>query len=373
MTKFRGGLPALKWLAKKDAVAALAVLKHLQANDNQRIHQDKKDTWLDPRDQSSDDSEAFEIYSDDDESGVMEIGEAPISSNAMSSQTQAGPDELHGEMLHEVQPSINVMLADLLRVRVTRMADGVVHRVDGLATSPVFNGDRAYLAGMDFTFQENAPVRQVGGTMLYFTDLEGRKKETAITVNKPRGGKRPIRTAQQAASYLSQPEAAQSPLQASSYLRPLSGEAALMPMMNALPQVVPSLHNKRGRYGVHEARILLQSMGIDGAVSFSDLPVTATKCPTAIARNARFMGGITALKETKSNPVYGKWEPEQPDISDASRVVLDELQARGTLTDIGLRLGYKGGYADRAGGKAVMTAGKELIAANENKIQKIAA
>lgn len=373
MSKFRGGLPALTWLVKKDAVAALAVLKHLQANDNQQIQPKKQDDWLDPRDHSSDDAEAFEIYSDADENGVMEIGDAPISSQTMTSQPQSGPDEIHGEMLHEVQPSINTMLADLLRVRVTRMASGVVHRVDGMATRPVFNGDRVYLAGMEFTFQENAPVRQVGGTMTYFTDLDGRRKEASIAVNKPRGGKRPMRTAQQAADYLSLPGAIQSPLNASSYLRPLSGETAILPMLNPLPQVAQSLHNKHGRYGAHEARMLLQSMGIDGAVSFSNLPVSATKCPVAIARNARFMGGITALKETRNNPVYGKWEPETPDISDTSLIVLDELQARGTLTDIGLCLGYQGGYADRAGGKAVMTAGKELIAANENKMQKLAA
>lgn len=372
MMNFRGGYPALNWLVKKAPNAAFAIFQHMNDSTSYIMDEGQPDTHLNLREASSDDAESFEIFTDDADE-VPEISEAPITSATLSNGA-GGPDEVNPEMLHEIQPSINAIFADLSRVRFTLRIDGTMHRVDGLGQLPVFRGTRAQLAGMEFDCAVNAPVTQVGGTMLFFTDQDGRKKQPSYTAKKPRGGKRPIRTADCAAAYLALCGAVPIPLNAVSLLRPLSGEPALMPMFLPLPQKPSSELNKSGRFGVIEGRLLLQSLGVDGAVSFAELPFTATKCPPAIARNARFIGGITALKETRSTPAINeKFEKEQPDISVISRIALEEVHARGTLTDIGIRLGYKKGYADRAGGKAITAAGYELIAANENKIQKLAA
>jgi hypothetical protein len=100
--------------------------------------------------------------------------------------------------------------------------------------------------------------------------------------------------------------------------------------------------------------------------------VTFTRYPDAIAKGARFIGGMTGRCQTVSAATVGK-ATSGVRLDDQTNEVLDEVASRGTLTSVGIKLGYSGGYADRAGGKAVLAAGRALLAANDNTAKKAAA
>ncbi len=261
-----------------------------------------------------------------------------------------GPDEIAPERLHEIGPSINDMLADLLRVRVTRFADGIVHRVDGMATEPTFAGDTGLLAGMTFYLRPKVRRGVEGGMMLSYTDADGNVRRPAYAANKPRGGKRPHRTKAAVQAYLDRPAAAASPLRTEGYQRPMSGAPALPAMYDPLP-------------GVEEARAVLAE-----AYANDNTPAV-TKCPPAIAKGARFIAGIVGAKQTASVPAPAWHEPEAKPLSP----VIEEVAARGNLTSIGRLLGYRGGYADRAGKRALLAEAKKMVTANDNAMKKIAA
>jgi hypothetical protein len=194
--------------------------------------------------------------------------------------------------------------------------------------------------------------------LLSYVDDAGCVQRPVLKANKPRGGKRPHR--EDPAGYLALPGAVASPLTATGWHRPLSGEPALAPMYD--PQA-----------GVEAARAFLREHGVDGSVSFDQLPFPATKLPDAIARNARFIGGMSGRCQTASSATFGNGEPSEPISATAGKVV-DEVGSRGTLQSIGIKLGYRGGYADRAGKKALLAAGRELVAANQNgRQEKVAA
>ncbi|RWO20679.1 hypothetical protein [Mesorhizobium sp.] len=143
-----------------------------------------------------------------------------------------------------------------------------------------------------------------------------------------------------------------SPLHAESYQRPFSGEPALAPMYD--PQ-----------RGVEANRSVLRKYGVDGSVSFEDLPFPATKCPTAIAKGAEFLGGIAQSSGTASSGAI-MWEAPEAKTGEA-RKVIEEVAAGGNLKEIGLRLGFSEGYADRAAKKLLVEAAEILCAANDNK------
>jgi hypothetical protein len=128
----------------------------------------------------------------------------------------------------------------------------------------------------------------------------------------------------------------------------MSGEPALVDMYT--PQA-----------GTEKAREELAE-----AYAAGNLP-PVTKCPTVIAKGARFLAGISRAKQTASVSAPSWQDPAMP-----LSPVLDEVAARGTLESIGIRVGFKGGYADRAGKKALLAAGREL-ASNNNGKKKIAA
>lgn len=149
-----------------------------------------------------------------------------------------------------------------------------------------------------------------------------------------------------------------SPLHAESYQRPFSGESALVPMYD--PQK-----------GVEANRTTLREFGVDGSVAFEDLPFQATRCPTVIAKGAEFLGGVVQSSGNSSSGAI-MWEAPEVKMGEARRIV-EEVAAGATLTDIGERLGLKGGYAIRTAGDALVDAAKAILAANDNRRRKIAA
>jgi hypothetical protein len=264
---------------------------------------------------------------------------------------------LHGEMLHQVQPSIRTMFADLLRVRVVTYTDGKIHRVTGRSTRPSFSGTRATIAGMAFDFSPVIPRGENSGTMISFTDSDGETGKPGIVADKPRSGKRPYRTAAAIQRYLDTPAAISGPCDATGLRRPIRA-------------IVVHDHKHTASEGVEEARAILRKLEIDGSVAFRDLPFPAKRCPTVTAKGVRFIAGVSAGKQTAS-AAAPLWQ--LPDVEPLSPV-LEELAARGTLESIGIKMGYRGGYADRGGKKLLLAAGRELVAANNNNnLKKIAA
>lgn len=160
-------------------------------------------------------------------------------------------------------------------------------------------------------------------------------------------------------SYVALRPTTPSPLHAEPLPRNMSGLPALAPMYDPQP-------------GVEANRAVLRSFGVDGSVSFEDLPFPATMCPPAIAKGAEFLGGVVGLSGTSSSGAVDPFDaPEKPK-GEAWRIV-EEVAAGATLSEIGVRIGYTGVRPDRAGSIALLDAARALIAANDNVQKKIAA
>ncbi|WFU88974.1 hypothetical protein QA644_08015 [Rhizobium sp. CC1099] len=151
--------------------------------------------------------------------------------------------------------------------------------------------------------------------------------------------------------YLATKATTPSPFEATPLPRNLSDRPALPPMLDPLT-------------GVEEGRQVLRSLGIDGAVPFERLPIPATRCETAVAKGAGFLGGISSLKGNTSSGAQA-WEAPEVKQGEAAAVI-EEVAGRGTLKSIGIRLGYGEEYADRAGKAALVEAAK-ILSANDNE------
>lgn len=91
------------------------------------------------------------------------------------------------DRVHDMRPTINEMMADLMRVRVVSIRGTVLHRVDGMATRPAFDGYAATLAGMQFNYHPEARRPAVGGFMASYTDTTGRVRVPKYDGSKGRG------------------------------------------------------------------------------------------------------------------------------------------------------------------------------------------
>lgn len=149
-----------------------------------------------------------------------------------------------------------------------------------------------------------------------------------------------------------------SPLHADPYQRPFSGEPALIPMYDP-------------RRGVEANRAELRGHGVDGSVPFDRLPFPATKGKPAIADGAEFLGGVVGLSGNSSSGAV-MWESRSVPKGEVRRVV-EAVASGATLKDIGERMGYNGGYADRAAKRLIVDAAETLKAANDNGRKKKAA
>ncbi|WP_139788974.1 hypothetical protein [Manganibacter manganicus] len=374
-------MPALRWLAKKDPAAALAVLEEIRDSRHQ-THRGAEPGYLDARDRSTDDAEHFVRDGADDTDATC----APVTLANMSEPTQDGPDEIHAESLHEIKPSERDICRALGWIEFPytgrsaplgwcmHCACGSLSPTEGGHLRPTFDGPRAHLAGLVFATGKGA-VKQRDGLMISYIDASGKEQRPSYTTSKPRGGKRPHRTKAAIAGYLAMPAAISSPLRVDGYRRPMSGQPALMPMRTPLQRRAPDKSldvcgqlDRVGRYGVAEARAELVAFGVDGSVPFEMLPFPATRCPTVIARGSRFVAGITGAKQTASVPAPSWQTPATKALSP----ILQEVASRGNLESIGAVLGYKGGSRDRAGGRALLAAGRALLASNDNRPQPAA-
>jgi hypothetical protein len=363
-------LPAVRWLAKKDPEAALAVLQRIR-DESCNYGAEVEPGYLDPRDRSADDMETHVVPDE------------PLTSETMTEPVQDGPDEVYPEMLHEEQPSERDICQALGWIEwprtgrsnpigwAMRCACGRLAPPEGRLFPSVASGDnKIEVAGLTYYTRPDARRGKAGGMLLHWTDPEGNIRRPSFRADRPRGGKRPYRL--DPARYLALKPVTPAPMDAQPYQRPMSIEPALMPMYAPLLRKEPDALDPYGRYGVEEARAELRAFGVDGSVAFDDLPFPATKCPTAIVKGARFIGGISGRSQTASPGVIGKIE-EPAKLEARVEGIVDEVASRGTLESIGVKLGYRGGYADRAGGKALLEAGKVILAANDNNLQKLAA
>lgn len=347
--------PALSWLIKHDPDAALAVFHRLR-DEYYTYGIEPQMSGHDPRERNADDAETHNAP------------DIALTGETMSEAGQDGPDEIWPEMLHEVKPDIHEMLRSAGGVAwpwcgVRRKRRGKIIWIGEpwaytFVDRPARSGKHMVtLKGLTFYTRPGARPGFDGGMLLSYTDDAGRLQRPALKATKPRGGKRPHRD--NPAGHLALPGAIASPLAAIGLQRPLSGEPALAPMFD--PQA-----------GTQEARAILKELGIDGSVSFERLPFPANKLVDGIAKNARFIGGMSGRCQTASHGTIGNWEPAEP-LSGVSAQVVEEVANRGTLASIGIKLGYRGGYADRAGKRALLEAGKAIVAANENNSKKDAA
>lgn len=84
--------------------------------------------------------------------------------------------------------------------------------------------------------------------------------------------------------------------------------------------------------------------------------------PPGIAHGAIFMGAIGGLGQAKQGKHRGDArrvdEPDLPAMPEAVAKTVEAVLARADLAGVGRALGYRGGYADRQGKKAMLEAGR---------------
>jgi hypothetical protein len=247
------------------------------------------------------------------------------------------------EATQEIRPTIGELMkaaSDAFRVF---LRDGVRHVGKGLQINPKTKdaaAERVSLGSLKFQAGRLVEwsVTKKGHRLRPLDRLRGAEKDTSASRNPRR--------------YLATNPTTRSPMEARHLHRPISHEPALAPMYD--PQA-----------GVEDARELLRRLGVDGAVRFEHLPCAATKGVTAVAHGAGFLDGVSRSSGNSSSGAV-LWEmPEKP--KGEITIIVEEVAARGTLKSIGLRLGYSGTYADRAGKAALIEAAKTLTAMNDNK------
>lgn len=355
MENYRGGHPALAWLVKSDPDGALAVLATIR--DAGQHHT----------------PESPHHATDGEDAQTHEIPDTALTLEDLAEATQDGPDDLAPERLHEEHPSERELLSALGWIEwpsVGRRGNGNADPIGWAERAPARNAGAAYscqladgatlrptlepyhtsrLRGLRYYTRAGARRGRDGGMLLDYAVGSGKPMRPRFVAEKPRGGKRLHRTTSGVESYLALHGAVASPMAAIGWQRPFSGRPALQPMY--APQT-----------GVAEARALLVELGVDGSVPCADL-ARVTRHPVAvIAKGARFISGIVGASETASSPAP-TWQEPAGTLGD----VLDEVAARGTLQSIGVRLGYRGGYADRAGKRALLAEASRLLAANDNR------
>jgi len=207
---------------------------------------------------------------------------------------------------------------------------------------------------------------------------ETRKGAALRPVERPRGmkgGNAAIRSESAIRSYLDL-KGATSPFTAEPYSRPMSSEPAIGDFYQPLPRQEPSNSDRHGRFGVREARAVLQRFGVDGSIPFDMLPFPATRCPTAIVAGDQFVGGVKQPKPTASEPA-GR-EPEfvkqvetlswveylRHRLGDHAKV-LDLAITDASAKSIGIAMGKGPAYAEKCGPALIDAAIDALIAADE--------
>lgn len=193
-----------------------------------------------------------------------------------------------------------------------------------------------------------------------------------------KGGEQPGRTEAAIWAYLRAPATTPSPFSATSLRRPFSGERAIMDCYDPLPREEPSTKDRYGRYGVEEARIVLQEFGVDGSVAFDQLPVPATPCPDALVDGLQLVGGVKKPKplgeisaaagpecDLSRRIETGDYVDHLRRILGDHAKVLDLAIGDATAQEIGIAMGKGRSYAEKVGPWLIDAAIDALIAADE--------
>ncbi|QND51525.1 hypothetical protein HB779_06130 [Phyllobacterium sp. 628] len=326
--RYRGGTRLLKWLIKRDAEAGLALHAYgkispaAAANDNEPSPM----SWIDG--QERDDVEP----------------------------TGSGRQELHAEYLHEIKPSTDSMVSEAYRT----WATNTVQRKRELKNSKPFtwralqyreqphvNGYITRIGNMLFN---SNPLRTGEGLMTeYERNKRGDPVAPKVECHKPRGGKRAKRI-------VNVPNADHTARKAG-YLD-LRGTALNPRHVNERP-VLPDMLDRTEDCA---AAVVELSKWKDQVASF---PVT--RCPTGIAKNAKWIGGVVGTKQTASKAAIPESHKiDKPELPNDITETLEYALSGETFSDLGARLGYKGRYADKAGKRAFLNAIDTLVAANNN-------
>lgn len=129
--------------------------------------------------------------------------------------------------------------------------------------------------------------------------------------------------------------------------------------MSDRPVLPPTLDPQAG---VEANREFLRSQ-------FDGLPLAATKCETAVANGAGFLGGVPRPSGNSSAGAEA-WEAPEEGKGEVIEVI-EEVAARGTLKSIGLRLGYSEAHAGRAGRTALIEVGCWLQRTTRKKLSGV--
>ncbi|MGJ7040518.1 hypothetical protein [Shinella sp. BE166] len=240
---------------------------------------------------------------------------------------------------------------------------------------------------------------RLGGTDTQIGDLvfrdgnlikwgETKKGAGLRPVDRPRGvkgGASPGRTEAAIWSYIKLPAAGASPMAAKPYRTPLSAERAIGDCYSPLPREEPNAKDRHGRFGVEEARAILQELGVDGSVAFDQLPVSATLCPDALVAGPQWVGGIKKPKPLGEISQAAGGEPEVVRrietldyITHLRRLlgehakVLDMAITDASAKKIGIEMNKAPAYAERAGPILIDAAIDALIAIDETARTKVA-
>lgn len=172
---------------------------------------------------------------------------------------------------------------------------------------------------------------------------------------------------------------AKSPLAAESYQRPFSDAPAIIDRSIPLPRVEPDGKDRSGRFGVAEARVVLEDFGVDGSVPFEMLPVPATRCADGLVPGPQWVGGVKKPKplgEISSAAEYGPETLRHVDgvmfVAFLRRrlgrlaTVLDMAIGDASAKDVGIEMGLAPAYAEKRGAALIKEAIDALIEIDEH-------
>ncbi|MFC3207197.1 hypothetical protein [Aquamicrobium soli] len=237
---------------------------------------------------------------------------------------------------HETKPSILQMLADVLRPRVVRHIDGTITRHAG-PDDVQFDGDVALLGSMVFHLRHGMRRAPAGGNLFSYQDANGKTQAAQVVAEKPKQARQSsIATAHLWAPRVVEGAAAkrQQPDRSVRYLD-LGG--------TPMPPSMPAPYACDGRPPLKEQR---PDMPFHTACRFGYYA-------PAVAKGAHWLGGVIKGKPAAQMPAP---MPDRPAVPDDVAVILEMALARATYEQIGIERGYGGGYADRAGKRAFLSA-----------------
>ncbi len=265
----------------------------------------------------------------------------------------ANPVSLQVERRQQYKPSPDWMVSDAHRVRVTcsvKDPAGTMRRHAGAHDVQRVAADTFRLGDMVFSTSSSRRRPAVGGLMLSFgQSSKGQPIAPQVDTRDEKGGAGAGQRSEAAKrAYLALRPAVASPLTAEGDCMATSAIAAIPDMYDPRP-------------GVEEARALLAKFGVDGSVPFKAIGL-GRLLPTGFPLAMDCFGGISAGKETAKTPIQVAElvEDDPANISEGTMTVLEVVAERGSLSALGVRLGYSGGYADRAGKGALLNAVDEL-------------